>query len=285
MGTCNSVRRQDLDKTVVGKKFLLTIDGDWIPGSAPGLEAILELCREYGMPSTIFVAGKFVDAYSSLINEAADAGHEIGAHGWAHTLDMDENFRSTTYDAQREWLLRATESIERATGARPSIFRAPFLQVSNTMFRVLDELEYSIDSSIPARRFDAGFGMINSFSHFRAPLDPYHPNPHRLAQKGSSPIIEVAPSSFIFPVNMTALRILGPSLTRWAARRVYNRASVLNFYCHPWEFVPPDQQEFPPGFPNRHQRSIGAHNLELLRRFIDGVLAWGCEPATVSGVI
>lgn len=198
---------------------------------------------------------------------------------------MDENFRSTTYDAQREWLLRATESIERVTGTRPSIFRAPFLQVSSTMLRVLDDLEYRIDSSVPARRFDAGFGMVNSFSHFRAPLEPYHPHPHRLATSGSSPIIEVAPSSFIFPINMTALRVLGPFLTRWAAKRVYNRASFLNFYCHPWEFVPADKQELPSAFPKRHQRSLGTHNLDLLRPFIDDVLAWGCEPATVSQVV
>ena len=267
------------------KKFLLTIDADWIPGSAPGLEALLELCEEYRVPSTIFVAGHFANSYARLIGESAKSGHEIGAHGWAHTLDMSENFCSTPYEKQREWLLKATEAIEKATNIRPSIFRAPFLQVSDTMLRVLEELEYRVDSSVPARRFDAGFGMTNSLRYFRAPLEPYHPNPDHFSQHGTSPILEVAPSSFIFPINMTALRLLGPSLTLWAAKRVFNRGNILNFYCHPWEFVSPDQQEFPLDFPKRHRRSIGLHNVELLRRFIDIVLSWGYVPATLTEAV
>ena len=231
------------------------------------------------------MAGQFANAYPGLIGEAAGSGHEIGTHGWAHTLDMEENFSSTPYEKQREWLLKATETIEKVTNTRPYIFRAPFLQVSSTMLRVLEELEYRVDSSVPARRFDAGFGMVNSLSYFRAPLEPYHPSTDRLGRRGASPIIEVAPSSFIFPVNMTALRLLGPSLTLWAARRVYNRGHILNFYCHPWEFVSPDQQEFPPQFPKRHKRSVGEHNVELLRRFIDKVLSWGYVPTTMSQAI
>ncbi len=267
------------------KKFLLTVDGDWIPGSAPGLEALLRICDEYRIPSTIFVAGMFCRAYPALIGEAASQGHQIGAHGWAHTLDMDENFSTTPYEAQREWLKKCTESIETATGTRPDTFRAPFLQVSGTMLRVMGELDYRVDSSVPARRFDAGFGMINGLGYFRAPLEAYHPNPGHLGRRGASPITELPPSSFIFPINMTALRVLGPTLTLWAARRVFNRATVLNFYCHPWEFVSPDQQEFPPAFPGRHRKSIGMHNIDLLRRFLDQVLAWGYEPATISQAI
>lgn len=268
-----------------GSKLLVTIDGDWVPGSAPGLEAILKVCDEYRAQSTIFVAGQFVNAYPGLIAEAADAGHEVGAHGWAHVLDLEENFSTTPYEKQREWLYRATEAIEKVTNIRPSVFRAPFLQVSDTMLRVLEELDYRVDSSVPARRFDAGFGMVNSLGYFLAPLRPYHPDPHRLAQQGSSPIVEVPPSSFIFPVSMTALRLLGPSLTLWAARRVFTRGYMLNFYCHPWEFVSPDQQELPAALPKRHRRSIGIQNVDLLRRFLETVLAWGYEPATISDVI
>ena len=267
------------------KRFLLTIDGDWIPGSGPGLEALLKVCDEYQIPATIFVAGQFADAYPGLMSEASYAGHEIGAHGWAHSLDMDENFASTPYEQQREWLLRATESIEKATSARPSVFRAPFLQVSATMLRVLEETGYRIDSSVPVRRFDAGFGMVNNLGYFRAPLEPYHPHPQRLGQRGVSPIMEVPPSSFVFPVSLTALRLLGPFLTLWAARRVFNRGNVLSFYCHPWEFVSPDQQEFPQAFAKRHLRRIGVHNVDVLRSFLDKILGWGCKPATITQVV
>ena len=267
------------------KKLLLTVDADWIPGSGPGLETLLKLFDQHGARSTIFVAGQFAGAYPGLISESASAGHEIGAHGWAHALDMEENFSSTSYEQQREWLTRATEAIEKAANTRPFVFRAPFLQVSRTMLRVLQETGYRIDSSVPARRFDAGFGMVNSLGYFRAPLKPYHPDADHLGRRGASPIVEVPPSSFIFPINMTALRLLGPSLTVWAARRVFNRGHNLNFYCHPWEFVSPDQQEFPARFPKRHQRSIGVHNIDLLRRFMEKLLTWGYEPAVISEVV
>ena len=268
--------------TSMKKRLLLTIDADWIPGSAPGLEALLDLCREYGIPSTIFVAGKFAQAYGGVIAEAASARHELGAHGWAHSMDMGENFSSTPYESQREWLSRATEAIQLASGVRPTVFRAPFLLVSDTMLRVLEEGGYRIDSSVPARRFDAGFGMVNGLGFFRAPLDPYHPHPQSLGKPGASPVLEVPPSSFIFPISMTALRLLGPTMTQWAARRVFNRAGLLNFYCHPWEYTSPEEQDFPTGFPKRHKTSIGLHNVELLRRFLDTVLSWGYEGATLS---
>ena len=274
-----------MKKTSQHNKLLLTVDGDWVPRSAPGLEAVLKLCEEYSAHSTIFVAGQFVNAYPSLIAEAADAGHEIGAHGWAHVLDFEENFATTPYEKQREWLERGTEAIENVIHARPSVFRAPFLQVSDTMLKVLEELNYRVDSSVPVRRFDAGFGMVNNLGYFLSPLRPYHPDPHRLGRQGSSPIVEVPPSSFVFPISMTALRLLGPTLTLWAARRVFNRGYMLNFYCHPWEFVASDQQELPAALPSRHRRSIGIENIELLRRFLDQVLSWGYEPATISEVI
>ena len=266
------------------KKFLLTIDGDWVPGSAPGLEAVLKLCADYRACATIFVAGKFASAHPGLTAEAAGAGHEIGVHGWAHSLDWQENFSSTPYQEQRELLLRATEAIEKATGARPSVFRAPFLQVSTSMLRVLEELGYRVDSSVPARRFDGGLGMVNGLGFFRAPLEPYHPDQQKLGRQGSSPVLEIPPSSYIFPISMTGLRLLRPALVSWAARRVFNRGNILSFYCHPWEFVSPEQQQLPSALPRRHRHSIGTHNIELLRRFLDVVLSWGYEPATVTQV-
>jgi peptidoglycan/xylan/chitin deacetylase (PgdA/CDA1 family) len=273
-----------LDNDTKIRHLLITVDGDWLPGSGPGLEAVLKVCDEYEARSTIFVTGRFADAYSSLVGGAASAGHEIGAHGWAHVFDMEENFATTSYEQQREWLLKGTEAVERATGARPGIFRAPYLQVSGTMLTLLEELGYRIDSSVPARRFDAGFGMVNGLGYFRAPLEAYHPDPRHPARRGDSPILEMPPSSFVFPINMTAMRVLGPRLTLWAARRVFNRGHTLNFYCHPWEFVAPERQEFPAAFPRRHRDTIGTHNLELLRRFLDRVLSWGYQPATISQV-
>ena len=271
-----------MDNTGNAPYLLITVDGDWLPGSGPGLEALLKLCDEYRAKSTVFVTGRFTEDYTSLVSETAAEGHEVGTHGWGHVFDMGENFATTSYEQQKEWLVKGTEAVEKAIGSRPDIFRAPYLQVSGTMLGLLEELGYRVDSSIPARRFDAGFGMVKGLGYFLSPLGPYHPDLQQPGRRGSSPVLELPPSSFVFPINMTAMRILGLRLTLWAARRVFNRGHALNFYCHPWEFVSPDLMEFPAGFPSRHRNSIGLQNIEILRRFIDATLSWGYRPATLS---
>lgn len=79
-----------------------------------------------------FVAGRFAETYPGLIRRRR--GHELGRYGWEHGgLEQDEDFRSASYDRQREWIRLATEAVERASGVRPKVFRAPSLWISETI--------------------------------------------------------------------------------------------------------------------------------------------------------
>jgi peptidoglycan/xylan/chitin deacetylase (PgdA/CDA1 family) len=264
--------------------FLLTIDADWIPGSGQGLVALLRLCSAMRVKTTIFATGRFCLAYPETIVSAAADGHEIGVHGWEHPMPRfrAENYRFTSVEQRRRWLSQATEAVARVLRQTPRAFRAPFLWTDAQTFGLLEGLGYAIDSSIPARRFDGLFGMVNHVDYFRAPLAPYHPDRKHPALKGASGLLEVPPSALLLPLNMSTLRFVGLHATVWLARTIAGRTPVVNFYCHPWEFVNPAEMEFPDGTPSRHTRAIGPRWLRPLSAFIEALRASGFQFCTIS---
>jgi len=252
------------------KQLYFTIDCDWVPGSQKGLEALLACCDRYDMKATVFFAGHFAKAYPELVRECHRRGHQLGTHGWAHGgLEEDEDFRTAGYEQQRQWIRQATEAVEQAAGVRPLIFRAPNLWIGETTLRVLEEEGYLYDSSVPARRFDFGFGRVHYLRYFSAPSEPYRPSGTDLSAVGGSSITEIPPSACVFPINMATLRVLGlPILGKmidWIGR--YSRHLV--FYCHPSEFIHAKDQLFPKAMSKWNQRGMGPKNLCLIEALLD----------------
>lgn len=195
-----------------------------------------------------------------------------------------ENYRFTAVEERRVWLDQATDALAGVTRQAPKSFRAPFLWTDASTFRLLEALGYTIDSSIPARRFDGPLGMVNHFEYFRASLDPYHPDRGNPVKRGNSPILEIPPSAFVIPLNMSTLRFVGLSGTLRVVRAVARRSSILNFYCHPWEFVNPGDLEFPPGVPSRHTKAVGPHWMPALSGFVRAAQSMGYRSHTVAEV-
>ncbi len=186
----------------------------------------------------MFFTGRFAQAYPDLVRSCHERGHQLGTHGWAHGgLEEDEDFRTAGYEQQRDWIRRATEAVEQAAGVRPVIFRAPNLWISETTLRVLEEEGYLYDSSVPARRFDLGFGRVHYLKYFWAPTAPYRPCATDLGRPGASLITEVPPSACLFPINLATLRVLGLPLLGKMITWITRESTDLVFYCHPSEFV------------------------------------------------
>jgi peptidoglycan-N-acetylglucosamine deacetylase len=253
--------------------FLLwhfTIDVDWVPGSDVGLEGLLEFCDRRNLKATIFVTGRFADTYADLIRECRRRGHELGTHGWEHgSLENDEDFRSASYDQQRKWIRLATEAVEKASGVRPVAFRAPNLWIGETTLRALEDEGYRYHSSVPAKRFDCGFGRVHYLKYFRAPSEPYRLSASHLRLPGYSPIIEVAPSAFLFPINLATLRVFGLPVMKWMISRISRRTSRLVFYCHPHEFVHAQRQSFPRTMSKWNMQGMTPENFSLLDGFVE----------------
>jgi len=261
------------------QQWHFTIDADWVPGSQVGLEGLLGFCDRWKLKATIFVAGRFAKTYPDLVRECRRRGHELGTHGWEHGgLEQDEDFRSASYDQQRAWIRLATEAVEKAAGVRPVVFRAPSLWIGETTLRALEEEGYRYDSSVPARRFDCGFGRVHYLKYFRAPTEPYRLSSSHLRLPGHSSIIEMAPSAFLFPINMATLRVLGLPVMKWMLRGISRRASRLVFYCHPYEFVQAHRQSFPRNMSKWNMKGMTPENLPLLDGFVEHVMLQGYAP-------
>jgi len=231
------------------------------------------------------VAGRFAERYPHVVREVARRGHALGTHGWEHgslSAADDENFALASAERQRTWLLDASRAVEDASGASPKAFRAPNLLVSETTVRVLQDVGYAYDSSVSARRLSVGSLGVSRTRYYRAPLEPYHPSLDDLSRRGASTVLEVPPSAFLIPLNMSALRVLGLTPLRWAVHRLRSRSSVLVFYAHPAEFVDGADQVIPADNPARHRRGLGPHHLGALGTFIGGVLELGYVPAVLE---
>jgi peptidoglycan/xylan/chitin deacetylase (PgdA/CDA1 family) len=100
-----------------GKAIALTFDDGPNPEATP---RILDALKERGVKATFFVLGRHADAWPELVRRVTDEGHVIGNHGWHH---RKLHVRGPGY--VRRDLTMGTDSIVKASGIQPSLFRAP----------------------------------------------------------------------------------------------------------------------------------------------------------------
>jgi len=100
-----------------GNSLYLTFDDGPHPSAT---HSVLETLSATGTPAAFFMVGGNVDAYPELAGEVAACGHVVGNHTYLHhTLHL----KSAGFI--RAELRRTHESIVRATGVEPRVFRAP----------------------------------------------------------------------------------------------------------------------------------------------------------------
>jgi peptidoglycan-N-acetylglucosamine deacetylase len=257
--------------------FLFTLDIDWIPGTHTGVIDFYDFCEKYKLNPTLFITGKFALEYPDVIKEGAVKGYELGTHGWEHGVNADENFKYQPIDLQRKWIELSTEAVEKVSGVRPVAFRAPNLWIRENTLELLETLNYNFDSSIPSHRFDLGYGQVNNPKYYFAPLKPYYPSHKKISLEGNSKILEIAPSAYFIPFNMSALRLFGIKALKWTVRRVLEQSQTLVFYSHPSEFVKAENMYVPPGQPLRHKEGVGPENFEILGELVEYILSLGYE--------
>ncbi len=116
-----SVERSD-------KVLAISFDAAWGGTQTP---AILDILDEYGIKTTFFLVGIWVEKYPELVREIARRGHEIGNHSTSHP----QMSRLST-DGNRQELKAVSDRIELLTGVRPTLFRPPFGDYNDTVVTV-----------------------------------------------------------------------------------------------------------------------------------------------------
>jgi peptidoglycan/xylan/chitin deacetylase (PgdA/CDA1 family) len=87
---------------------------------------VLKVLQSAGAVATFFVLGSKVDDHPEVLREIVRGGHAIGVHGYAH--DRFTSLRSPLRIVRD--LERALDSVEKATGIRPLLYRPPVGHVS-----------------------------------------------------------------------------------------------------------------------------------------------------------
>jgi peptidoglycan/xylan/chitin deacetylase (PgdA/CDA1 family) len=111
-------------------------------GATEGVPRILRLLDKYNLPATFFIPGDTADRHPVETRAIANAGHEIGHHGYLH-----EPPHLLNEEEERTMLERGLEALERVTGVRPRGYRSPAWELSKQTFRLLEEYGFAYDAS------------------------------------------------------------------------------------------------------------------------------------------
>ncbi|MFB7862668.1 MULTISPECIES: polysaccharide deacetylase family protein [unclassified Streptomyces] len=124
--------RPFLRLTGVGRSMVLTFDDGPDPRYTPEILATL---RRYDCRAMFFVCGEMAVDNQDLLKEMADDGHVVGNHSWSHPLVP--KLRPSRI---RHELGATSEVIERALGAAPLWYRAPYGAWNRLSFEIGAEL-------------------------------------------------------------------------------------------------------------------------------------------------
>ncbi len=106
---------------------------------------ILDLLKRYGIASSWYVPGHTLETYPDVSRSVADAGHEIGHHGWTHRPPA-----TLTREEEEEELVRANDAIRKLTGRPARGYRSPSWDLSPHSVELLLKHGFIYDSSMMA---------------------------------------------------------------------------------------------------------------------------------------
>ena len=194
-----------------------------------GARRLLALLAEQKTHATFFVLGTVAEKHPGLVREIADAGHEVGTHGWSHTMIYRMTPESFSAELQRSIDLLADLS------GRPVLgHRAPFFSITRQSLwalEILAQCGIRYDSSV--------FPVLNyRYGIEDAPRWPYQ------VQDGERSLTEFPITTWrLFGRNVPVaggayFRIMPYAFTRAAFRAINRSGHAATFYIHPWELDP-----------------------------------------------
>ena len=95
-------------------------------------ERLLSTLDEYKVKTTFFLVKQWVDKYPDTVREIAARGHDIGNHSSTHP-----HMAQLSASEQMEEITACNEAVEKLTGVRPTLFRAPYGEYDNSLVQGL----------------------------------------------------------------------------------------------------------------------------------------------------
>lgn len=115
----------------------------WSRYDQVAIPRILRIYKRQGIKQTFFMPAWVMENYPWMVEQIADGGHEIALHGYIH-----EEPQAFSPEEERYWVERSVEIFQRLAGVKPSGWRAPLYQFSDTSAGILAENGFLYDSSL-----------------------------------------------------------------------------------------------------------------------------------------
>ena len=124
---------------IPGKLVAITFDD----GPGQYTEQLLDVLKTHNAKATFFMVGRNVSGYADVVKRMKEEGHELGNHSWDHQSLADLSAK----DLKRE-IKDTDEAIYQACGAYPTVFRAPYGDLSNQLKKELKvpSIKWSVDT-------------------------------------------------------------------------------------------------------------------------------------------
>ena len=98
---------------------------------------ILDILKANNVKVTFFVLGEWVDKFPDIIKRMAEEGHDVANHS-----DTHPHIASLSYEDIKKEITSANEKIEKATGKKNDLFRAPYGEYNDNVISAAEELGF-----------------------------------------------------------------------------------------------------------------------------------------------
>lgn len=121
----------------------LTFDAAW---GNEDTQMLIDILGRYNVTATFFVVGEWVDKYPESVKALSDAGHEVMNHSNDHA-----HFSKLSAEQITANVNACNDKIEKVTGVRPTLFRAPYGEYDDHVVSTLSSMgmytiQWDVDS-------------------------------------------------------------------------------------------------------------------------------------------
>ena len=125
------------------KLVALSFDAAW---GNEDTQTLIDILADYGVSTTFFVVGDWVDKYPESVRALSDAGHEVMNHSASHA-----HFSALSTGEIKSDINRCSDKIEAVTGVRPTLFRCPYGEYDDHVIKAVRSLgmtavQWDVDS-------------------------------------------------------------------------------------------------------------------------------------------
>lgn len=203
-----------------------------------GVKVYRDILARYDIRSSFFVLGELIAPLRNELRELAAYGHDLGVHGWEHTLPM-----KMTVDEFSSDLQRAKKVLEDSIGMPVQGYRAPCFSLDRDRLNRIRAAGFEYDSSRILFSNHPLYGTLDLDDFVQISPNIYRDDTFFEFQISTLPI-----AGQNFPVSGGGyIRIFPWFLMRRLIKSYLQQNELYIFYIHPFELSPKSSPPMPKG--------------------------------------